>query len=95
MNYRQDASLVSPKYNGVISASLFSIRTPKSVHDQSISELYVHNLLLRPYQMHKPMCLVSIAPGTVLSSSQLVHLGNALLEFFILALLVAVSLILE
>jgi hypothetical protein len=65
-----------------------------SVHDQSISELYVHNLLLRPYQMHKPICLVSIAPGTVLSSSQFVHLGNALLELIILALLVAVSLIL-
>lgn len=38
--------------------------------------------------------MLSVAPGTVLSSPQLVHLGNALLEFLVLALLVAVSLVL-
>jgi hypothetical protein len=36
----------------------------------------------------------SVAPGTILRGSQLIHLGDALLEFLVLALLVAVSLIL-
>ena len=41
-----------------------------------------------------PIGLVSIAPGTVLGSPQLVHLGHTLLELFVLALFVAVSLVL-
>jgi hypothetical protein len=36
----------------------------------------------------------SVAPGTILRGSQLIHLGDALLEFLVLTLLVAVSLIL-
>lgn len=37
---------------------------------------------------------VSIAPGTILGRTELVHLGDTLLEFLVLALFVAVALVL-
>lgn len=41
-----------------------------------------------------PIFRISIAPSTILRSPEFVHLGDALLELLILALLVAVSLLL-
>ena len=69
----------------------------KAVHKQFRCISYLHFLLL--LQQHRSSIFQQnfdnlVAPGTVLGSTQLVHLGHTLLELFVLAFLIGVSLVL-
>ena len=66
--------------------------------DKQSRNRYVHNPLhfASSRIMHPPnvSAIKLIAPDTILGRSQLIHLGNALFEFLVLALFVAMSLVL-
>ena len=66
--------------------------------DKQSRNRYVHNPLhfASSRIMHSPTvsAIKLIAPGTILGRSQFIHLGNALFEFLVLALFVAVSFVL-
>lgn len=85
---------------GLFALATQYVPTPKgqSMSSLGISSMYItccfpavptaQNTYIRSYT-------ASVATGTVLGGPQLVHLGHALLEFFVLALLVGMSLVLK